>query len=103
MIENDRFNSRKIFIVALRVAYMNLMWPFSVIGIPMIIWGLDDNILEKISFFLIMNVIIFVPYIVICFLKHKISMSNEIEKENFGKLSDYEKGKQIGNELSGYW
>ncbi|KJZ02925.1 hypothetical protein EXT48_10450 [Pseudoalteromonas sp. CO348] len=95
--------NRKVFGYAAITAYKHLMWPMCFIGLPLVLFGLEGNMIEQITFFLGMSFVFFIPYLVLCFTMHRFSLKSQKQKESFLALDPIERGKIIGDELSGWW
>ncbi|MCL1137737.1 hypothetical protein [Shewanella pneumatophori] len=93
----------RVLSFALFTALKNLLWPMLIIGTPAIYFGFKSTWYNQIGLFLILTLIILVPYFVVCLIMNRFSLSSPDESEKFYNLSDKEKGKVIGDELSGWW
>ncbi len=92
----------KVFSRVVMAAYSILIIPAAVIALPMVIFGLDGSILEKGLFILIIVTLFAIPNIIGCFIFHYRSLKTTEEKDYFYSLSPTERGKIIGDVLSGW-
>jgi hypothetical protein len=95
--------NKRVFLSAGVTAYKNLLWPLVGIGLPIVIFGLNGSIFEKALFFIAITIGLFIPYLVLCFVIHKHSLKSKDDIEKFYSLPPEERGKIIGDELSGWW
>ncbi|KFZ29311.1 hypothetical protein IDAT_04105 [Pseudidiomarina atlantica] len=95
--------NKQVLFSAIFTAYKNLLWPLVGIGLPIVIFGLNGSIFEKAFFFIVITIVLFIPYLVLCFLVHKLSLKSKDDLEKFYSLDPKERGKVIGDELSGWW
>ncbi|MCG7561267.1 hypothetical protein [Pseudoalteromonas sp. McH1-42] len=107
MSEQSYFTAVLINLRVLRYAFItafkNLMWPMLVIGTPAIFFGFKSEWYNQVGLFLILTFIIIIPYFIVCLIMNNFSLTSPEEREKFYKLSDKDKGKVIGDELSGWW
>lgn len=95
--------NKQVLFSAIFTAYKNLLWPLVGIALPIVIFGLNGSIFEKVFFFIVITIGLFIPYLVLCFLVHKLSLKSKNDLEKFYSLDPKERGKVIGDELSGWW
>lgn len=95
--------NKQVLISALLTAYKNLLWPLAGIGLPIVIFGVNGTVIEKATFFVAISIALFMPYFCLCFILHKFSLKTKDDEEQFYALSPKERGKVIGDELSGWW
>ncbi|QSX28773.1 hypothetical protein JYB88_10850 [Shewanella cyperi] len=100
---SKNFLNKQVLLSAIFTAYKNLLWPLVGIGLPIVIFGLNGSIFEKAFFFIAITIGLFIPYLVLCFVVHKVSLKSKNDMEKFYSLSPKERGKVIGDELSGWW
>lgn len=97
------FLNKQVLMSALFTAYKNLLWPLVGIGLPIVIFGVNGTGIEKATFFVAISIGLFIPYFCLCFTMHKLSLKTKDDEEQFYALSPKERGKVIGDELSGWW
>jgi hypothetical protein len=95
--------NKQVFFTAMFTAYKNLLWPLIGIGLPIVIFGLNGSTFKKVFFFIAITIGLFIPYFLLCFVVHEFSLKSKEDKEKFYSLTPEERGKVIGDELSGWW
>ena len=69
----------------------------------MILWGFEAKLYEQVIFFLLLTFLFAIPYFIACLLMHSFSLKSDEDKKKFYSLSEVERGRLIGEELSGWW
>lgn len=107
-MSNDSYFSKnllnkQVLVSVILTAYKNLLWPLVGIGLPIVLFGLNGSHFEKAVFFIVITIGLFIPYLILCFVIHKSSLKTKEDKDKFYSLSPVDRGKVIGDELSGWW
>ena len=88
---------------AMAAAMKNFSWPMLIIGIPAIYFGFKSIWYMQTGLFFLIAIFLFVPYFLCCLLISKAFFSAADKRDKFCSASDKEKGKLIGDALSGWW
>ncbi len=94
--------NKKVFFHAGTTAFKHVLWTIVWIGLPIVAFGIDGSILEKGLFLLAISTCLVIPYVIACFIFHNRSLKTSEEKDYFYSLSPTERGKIIGDVLSGW-
>lgn len=95
--------SWKVVLYAFWGVYKNLLWPMSLVGLPMVIFGFEGSLHEQLTFFLMLTLMFSAPCLLLCLLLHFLSLKTESQKGDFYELPEKERGVLVGDELSGWW
>jgi len=98
---NHRYSRRALFVAA-KASYLSLLWPYSIIGVPIVYFGSASGLSRKNILFAVLSILIWVPYFFANVLFHRRSLITEKVAKKFLSLSEFEGGKRLGTYLEGW-
>ena len=88
----------RVLLSAVATAAGQLIWPYLVVGLPAIFFGLEGGITFQIFFLLFFFLPLLIFYVTVCFVVFRINLiGNEKLRSDFVDLTEKEKGKLIGD------
>ena len=92
----------RVMLAVIKQASYQLVWLFGIVGASMIYFGLDGSFLFKFVFFIEAFMLILCGYVALCFVLFRFTLRSDEAKANFLALSDPDRGKKIGDILTGW-
>lgn len=95
------YNS-KVFSVAAKISFLHISWLVAIIGGPIVFFREGLSFWDKSLFFLGLLVFFWFMYFSLCIVFHRFGLRDKIKEDAFLKMSDEEKGHDIGTMLEGW-
>ncbi len=88
--------------IAAKKSFMHVSWLIVLICTPILLFNAGLSFNEKVILFMAFLVGFWGLYFMFCVLFHRISLKNEMTKNNYLAMSDIDKGNDVGSKLDGW-